>query len=77
VEGIHNSILEALNAVVRDPGVALADLFADASPDDSVWADGYWRQPAAGDLYTWLRTSAVRYADRVAVEEGGSILLRA
>ncbi|POD68866.1 hypothetical protein BKM17_26365 [Pseudomonas syringae group genomosp. 3] len=74
MEGIHNSILEALNAVVRDPSVALADLFADASPDDSVLADGYWRQPAAGDLYTWLQTSAVRYADRIAVEEDGSIL---
>jgi len=73
-DGIHGSILDALNAVVRDPGVALADLFADSSLDDSVRDDGYWHEPAASDLYTWLQTSAVRYADRVAVEEGGSVL---
>lgn len=73
-DGIGVSIRGALNAAVRNPGIALADMFADSSLAETFRTDGYWREPAASDLYTWLRDSAVRHADRVAVEEGESVL---
>ncbi|PHX42704.1 hypothetical protein AO263_30020, partial [Pseudomonas sp. NZIPFR-PS5] len=72
--GVIDSILQALNAVVSDPSVPLANLFTDSSPEDSVGDDGYWCEPVSDNLYTWLKNASLLNKNRVAIEESGSTL---
>lgn len=71
IDGIHDSLLGSLEKVVANSNSVMADIFNNSSSDDSLRADGYWRMPGAHGIYAWLAENALKYADRVAVEDRG------
>ncbi|PPK65453.1 AMP-binding protein [Actinokineospora auranticolor] len=73
-DGLLDSLHGALARVVADPDTPLADLFTDASAEQSRAADELWFRPPVWHLVGWLRRTAERRADSVAVEENGSRL---
>ncbi|MGW4213731.1 non-ribosomal peptide synthetase [Lentzea sp. NPDC004789] len=65
------SLRTAVDRAAADPAVALAGLFEDASRQESVTADGYWREPATHSLVDWIREVTARQPERIAIEEAG------
>ncbi|AVV46718.1 non-ribosomal peptide synthetase [Streptomyces sp. P3] len=71
VGALADSLTGLLEKAVERPGTVLAELFEDASSDESRAHDGFWRRPAHPDLRRWVRTALARRPEATAVEEDG------
>jgi amino acid adenylation domain-containing protein len=54
VDGIVDSLLQAITQAARNSEQPLHALFRDASRHQSTTTDGHWRQPPTGTLAGWL-----------------------
>ncbi|MEU5084687.1 MULTISPECIES: non-ribosomal peptide synthetase [Streptomyces] len=68
---VLTSLQTACDRAAADPAVELAGLFEDASRQESVTVDGYWREPAMHSLVDWIREVTVQQPERIAIEEAG------
>jgi amino acid adenylation domain-containing protein len=73
-DGLLTSLQTALRRASADPEVRLADLFDDASAALSARTDGYPAPAPATSLVEWLRETARRRPDAVAIEGPGGTL---
>ncbi|WP_353940571.1 amino acid adenylation domain-containing protein [Streptomyces sp. HUAS MG91] len=68
-DALAASLRGVLDRAVEQPGRTVADLFADASAEDSHDHDGYRRRLTRPDLYSAVRAAAAERPGQVAVQE--------